>query len=468
MPAGRARSPRWKRGIRRILAALLLGPPFLLLVLNLLLATPWPRDWLAVKISARTGMEARVGRASWTPWSGAFIGGLTLLQPPPLRADVKAPLLEIRGIRAYPRWKSLVTGELEVSSVEVDRPRLVLPLEILANVVASSAGETIDPQAPPALAATVDDGPPAAAPRARAPRSAVAAPPVTGRVDRSSLDPSTTWLGIKQGELELRLAGGRLVKVTGISGSIPVAGMPAVSEFRVGGIESLGRRIASDLVLPLAWRSPELRCEAPDLRVAGLEAKLSAALGLVRGAPFGVEVLIPTQAADASRYFKTLQPRAERAGGRIQGRGLLRFPSSWLGVAELDAAEIDMSVAGQKVDFDAARAAFLLQGGGLQCPELRLTGDRMSFLGNGRFGPDGEGSAVLRAVLLPDLAEVCRQRFAVAGRPPVFAPLETPDRQFIDLRWVSYPAGQGIELGAGGPVVPVGEVPRFIDPVVAP
>jgi hypothetical protein len=32
--------------------------------------------------------------------------------------------------------------------------------------------------------------------------------------------------------------------------------------------------------------------------------------------------------------------------------------------------------------------------------------------------------------------------------------MEAPGRVFIDLRWTSYPGGQGVEFGPGGPVLP--------------
>lgn len=69
---------------------------------------------------------------------------------------------------------------------------------------------------------------------------------------------------------------------------------------------------------------------------------------------------------------------------------------------------------------------------------------------------------MLRVVVPPDTAAAWRQRFVVGGQAPVFAPLDAPDRVFIDLRWISYSGGQGIELGAGGPVVPAGDFPKLL------
>jgi hypothetical protein len=74
---------------------------------------------------------------------------------------------------------------------------------------------------------------------------------------------------------------------------------------------------------------------------------------------------------------------------------------------------------------------------------------------------------VLRVVLPPDDARELSRRFTMPGAPggPVFQPLETPERVFLDLRWISYSGGQGVELGEGGPVVPTGDLGRLVAPV---
>ena len=151
----------------------------------------------------------------------------------------------------------------------------------------------------------------------------------------------------------------------------------------------------------------------------------------------------------------------------MQGIGWLRAPSTWRGVAQAFAARPVITAAGEARRFDEARAVAALQGGVLQCPDLRLTGERLSLLGNGQVGGNGQGSAVLRMVVPPDDAAVISQRFTIPGvhGGPVFKPLETPERVFIDLRWISYSGGQGIELGEGGPVVPPGELGRLVSPV---
>jgi hypothetical protein len=445
---------RWKRRIRRILAALLLSPFLLLVLANVLLATPWARGYLGRKLSARLGVETVVGQATCTPWGGFTIGDLRCLQPPPLRDSLKVSLLEVREIRAYPQWARLLRGELAFSSVCIDRPRLTLSLEMAASMVASGAATPAPAVAPPPVVAA------AGAPAAKeagpsptpAPPTGAPAPPVPN----SSII-GTSWVEISDAGAELWFSGSQLASFRGIEGKIPFAGAPAFSKLQLHELELLGQILGRDVVFPLLWRAPELRCDVPDLRLAELQVKLSAALGVMPGMPFALDISIPQQAAHGDSLLRQVKPRAEKLEVRVQALGLMRHPSTWQGIAAAAAETVTMQLGADSVAFDEGRGTLALQGGVLQCPEVRLTGERASFLGNGQFRADGQGTGVLRVVVPPNTAAVWTQRLTIGGQPPVFAPLETPDRMFIDLRWISYSGGQGIELGAGGPVVPAAE-----------
>jgi hypothetical protein len=213
MPA--APPSRWKRRIRRILAVLLLSPFLLLALGNVLLATPWVRGYLGRKLSARLGVETVVGQATCTPWGGFTIGDLRCLQPPPLSDSLKAPLLEIREIRAYPQWARLLHGELAVESVRIDRPRLTLSLEMAASMVAAGAATPAPAVTPPPVVAAA--GTP---PEKEAGPSPTPAPPKAGSaalVPDSSVI-GTAWVEIVDAEAELWLSGSRLASFRGVEG----------------------------------------------------------------------------------------------------------------------------------------------------------------------------------------------------------------------------------------------------------
>jgi hypothetical protein len=258
--------------------------------------------------------------------------------------------------------------------------------------------------------------------------------------------------------VEFWLSGTRLASFRGVEGKIPISGAPAFSKLELHELEVLGQVLGRDLAFPLSWRVPELRCDAREFQLAEFKVKLSAALGVMPGSPFALDIYLPPQAI----RFPDAKLQAANFEARLQGLGLVRHPSTWQGIAVAEAGEVTMQLGAEPVAFDEGRATVGLQGGVLLCPDARLTGELASFLGNGQFRADGQGTAVLRVVLPPDTAAAGTRRFTIGGQGPAFAPLETPDRMFIDLRWISYSGGHGIELGAGGPVVPAAEFGKLL------
>jgi len=460
MPA--APPSRWKRRIRRILVTLLLSPFLLLALANLVLATPWARGHLGRRLSTRLGLETELGRVTCTPWGGFAIGDLRCLQPPALRDSISSPLLEVQEIRVYPQWSLLLRGEKGISLILIERPRLTLSLEMAASIISAGAA-TPEPAvaAPPPVATTVPaPGATAGTPVRGAPTRAVSpapSPPVS-----ASSTIGTTWVEIVDGGAELWVSGTRAASVSGAGGKLPCAGAPAFSKFQLHEVEVLDRVLARDLSFPMSWRAPQLRCDAPALRLAELQVKLSAALGVMPGIPFGIDVSVPQQTLRGDTWFPEVKPQAAGFEARLQGGGFARHPATWQGFAVAETGAVTMHLGPEAVAFDKGHATVSLQGGALQCPDIRLTGERASFLGNGQVRAGGEGTAVLRVVVPPATAAVWSERLAIGGQSPVFAPLETPDRMFIDLRWISYAGGQGIELGAGGAIVPAAEFMKLL------
>lgn len=454
---------RWKRWIRWVLVVLLLSPCLLLAFINALCASPWAKGYLGRKLSARVGVETTVGGLTCTPWGGLAVRDLRCLQPLPLRESIKAPLFDVREIRVYPQWSRLLRGDLAVSFVRMDRPRLTLSLEMAASMISAGAAapqSTVAAVPQPSVASGVvpsaDKG---------TPLQAVTPPTATGSPSAPVPDSSTigtSWIEVVDGEAEFLLSGIKLASFRGGEGKVPFAGAPAFSKLQLRELELLGHGLGRDFTLPLSWRAPELRCTPTGLQLADLQIKLSAVVGVVPGVPFAFDILAPRQAAHGDAWLEHMKPAAAQFEARLQGLGLLRHPSTWQGLAVANAETVTLQMGEQSLEFDEGRATLALQGGVLQCPDIRLTGERASFLGNGQLHADGQGTGVLRVVVPPDTAAVWTERLTIGDRAPVFAPLETPDRMFIDLRWISYSGGQGIELGAGGPIVPPAELFKLL------
>lgn len=450
MPAepASARAPRRKRWFLRLLWVLLLGPPLLLGLGNLALATPWAKQRAAAEISRRCGLEAEVGSLTLTPWGGAAIGGLRLRQPEPLRALLDRPLLEVRSIQVIPRWAALLKGDLQVELIRVERPQAAIAVEMLASLAGAGKAAPVEPPVPasPPVVAAPPAGEAIPVSPSTAPLPPAAVPAVEPR--------PTTWLEIADGDVDLLLGGKKAAGLARFGGRVPIGGRPASGNFTAASVDLFGRQVVSAFILPLNWSTPTLRIGHTDVVVAGVKLRGEAIAGRLPGFPFEVEIRAGEQAADLSALIPRSQ--VEHLSGGLRAKGFLMAPSAWQGLAAFQMRHLSIATEDQTLLFGDASGRFVLQGGSIACPDFRVIGETVSFLGNGGFR-GGEGiSLVLRAVMRPEMADAWRRRMEQAGGavPPVFTEMEAPGRVFIDLRWTSYPGGQGIEFGPGGPVLP--------------
>jgi hypothetical protein len=178
---------------------LVLAPPLLavsaFMLSNLLLHTPWARGWIAKKIERQTGLESRVAGASWSPWGGASVHGIELLQPTALHAAIASPLARIDTLQVAPDWRAWLRGRLDVRSISLETPQLVIPLELLSHLTQSSAPQTPAPPAAPAAQPPVAAAqPPAATP------PPVAAAPLQVPAPQSQ---PTGWIHLKNASFSL-------------------------------------------------------------------------------------------------------------------------------------------------------------------------------------------------------------------------------------------------------------------------
>lgn len=421
-----------RRGLRRWLWLLPVAlPAALLLIANLWLASPFGRGWIAGKIQSRTRLETRVGGASVTPWSGIVARDLALLQPPPLRQAVTEPLARIRGIRLEPVWKSWIRGRAELESIELDSPRLVIPLELLADAARSRAPEK--PQSPPSAVVTPPPAAPAAPPAATPPATPPAAAPPP-QVPAAALPP-TGWLRVKNASFILVSAssGKALIELSGIDGAVPVSGLPAESELRVRAIRAAGADVLSDVRAALDWRAPVLSLKPLETECRGVKLTLAAKLALASGLPLQLEARVPRQPFPPLPLPGDGEARAASIAADASFRGILLAPGTWQGDLVTEALAPSVRLGGHEAKFDRGGTVTVLRGGMLSCVDARLIGDELSFLGNATLLADGRLAGVLRMVAPPEsAAAIARRVFPGIGEPSL-TPLSTPQRAAFDL-----------------------------------
>ncbi len=443
-----------RRGVRRWRRAapiLLVLPVAGLLLGNLLLSSPWSCRWIASKIQRHAGgLEARIGGASFTPWDGVSLRTLELLQPAPLRAAIKEPLLRIDSVRVAPVWKAWLRGRLEVRSITLDTPRIVLPLELVSHL--AKPAPTAPPPPPPPVAPSPATVPP---PVVTVPPATV---PETVKPTPAPVMPSqpTGWIHLKNASFALVHAGSRqtLLEFSKTTGGIPVSGDPARSVVKIGSVSILGNQLASDVPAALDWTKPLLSLTPLKTEIGGYQFLLAGKIGTFSGLPLQLEVQLPSQPFQPIKTRFDGQATAESITASARFRGLLLAPASWQGDLVAQSAAPTLRAAGREARFDRGNLVAVLRGGILSCVDARLVGDELSVLGNATLLADGRVAGVVRLVAPPEAATaIISQAFPSIQGAPSLTPLSTPQRAAFDLEATGTIGQLFLRFGKDGPVV---------------
>ncbi len=416
-----------RRGLRRCLwLALPLFPIAALAALNLWLASPPVRSWIAGKIRQRVGLETRIAGATVSPWNGIQLHGLEMLQPAPLRPAVSDPLLKVGNLKLTPVWRAWLRGRTEIQAIDLDSPQLVFPVEILADLAKGSVHEppppavAVNPPPQPVPAPSVEKPP--------APSASSKPPPAPAAIQL----PPTGWLRVRNASLRIVSASGNkdLLEVSGIRGEVPVSGSPARSKLRITSLRVLDDETLSNMDADLDWRPPFLTLQPLETLVHGVKLSAAGQAALVRGLPLQVDVQVPAQPLALDPLPMNGRVEAASFASSARFRGFLLGPASWQGEWVARCEHVKVRAAEHEAGFDRGHLITTLRGGMLQCGDARLIGDDLSLLGNAAFIADGRLAAVLRIVAAPDAAA------SVGGRlfpNPRLTPLSTPQRAAVDL-----------------------------------
>lgn len=446
--------------MRRVAAIAVLVPSVAFGLSNLWLASAWGRTALASRIQQRCGLETRIGGASWSPWRGMTLRRLTIAQPAALRDHITAPLLAIDSLRIEPVWSRLFKRQLSIRALTVDRPKLVLSVEMLSHLAQQA-------EAPPAMAlaaATPTAPAPDATPAHPAPdASASPAPPpvpaAPAAMPAAAPEP-TRWLRLREAGVELRSAASRqvLLEVADLGGDLPLAGRAATSSITMRSLTIGGTPVLAGLRAKVSWQAPLLGFEPdpPVTRLGGLEGRCAGQLALQAGLPLQLAVELPRQ--KAALPLPGFDLSAEAGAVMLQARflGRLLAPATWHGDLATSASGVVIRHPAGTFVFDDGSAAAVIRGGTLACIDARLLGEDLSLLGNGTLLADGRLAAVVRVVAAPETAAAAARRlFPQVAAVPQPAPLSTPQRAALDLSISGTLDDPQLQIGESGPFTPL-------------
>ncbi|MEO5715249.1 MAG: hypothetical protein ABIT37_17350 [Luteolibacter sp.] len=445
-----------RRGYRRwswLVPTLLILPVLAFFLSNLWLATPWARRWIAVKIERGTGLETRVGSATWSPWNGASLHAVELLQPTALRAAIPKPFARIDSIRLAPVWRAWLRGRLEVRSITLDTPDLTVPLELLSYLSGSQATAAPPPATPSTPPPVAQNNPPAANPPAATPPAAQ--PPVTVSAPPVIPPQPTGWLHLKNASFSIVSIGRPhpLLEIAHATGSLPIGGDPAQSVLKIASVSFGGNRTFSDLSADIDWKFPALSIKPLTLEFQGLKLLVAGKIAPLAGLPVQIEAQIPKQPLAKTMLPFNADAQAAAIGANAGFRGLLLAPGTWQGDFVAETAEPSFHLSGHEAKFDRGSTVTVLRGGRLSCVDARLIGDELSVLANATVLANGMAAGVVRVVAPPDnVNSIVKQVFPNLQNPSL-TPLGTPQRSAFDLEAFGNISQPYLRLGRDGPVL---------------
>jgi hypothetical protein len=452
--------PGIRRGRRRGYWITVLSLPLAVYLLgNLWLLSPPGRGWVAAKIQARVRLESKLGGVTISPWNGVSLHDLQILQPEPLRNAISQPLARIHLVRLTPVWRAWMRGKLELRAVELDSPQIALSIELLADLARSQAAGRPAPASPPTAGPPPLAGPPPVGPPAPAPpidQPSQTSPPATPAP--VSLSPNS-WLHLKQASFTLVSAssGRKWFSLSGLEGSIPVAGKPAQSVLRVHSIDIAERQAFTDLQTSLEWKAPLLVFKPTETDLQGFKIQIAAQIALLGGLPLRIDVQAPRQKLEPFALPADGRVRAEAIAANARFRGLLLAPGTWQADLIAETVSAAVTFADKEAKFDRGSSVTILRGGVVSCVDARLIGDELSFLGNATLLADGRLAAVLRMVAAPDTANAIAGRlFPSLPQPVSLTPLATPQRAAFDLHAFGNISRVSLKLGTDGPFAELG------------
>lgn len=452
---------RWRR---RLLSILLL-PLVLCLAGNLLLATPWGTGFFERKVESRLGLPCSIGGISWSPWAGVQVHNLRLMPPRDSGEDLE--VLRIESIKVDLSWQSLIKGRKRFQRLEIQGVTGEVSLELVQALLArGQASKETSPSAPlnepvsPAIADNVNVSP--ETPSGVIPRPQPVDPAVPQPAEQElQVAPVDDFEGVVTFDrVNLRFFSHRFpnlsARMAAVSGEIPIWGEESKGRLVIGDFEIGGRFHSQAIEVPLILEDRFLKLDDYGVKLFGLNLKVTAAIWMVPGLPYGVQLNLPAQQMDLTPVYLDQKPpfKIGSLQSSSQFRGHLLNPGGSTGgsYTAFQNLEIVDGNDGSLTTFHSGSAHFQLSAAGLIAQDFRMMGEEEAVIGNGFATPRGDAAAVVRIVASPNRAQSHRNRVKLASDQLdlQFEPLVTPDREFRDLHLEVRSGDLMIDLGKEG------------------
>lgn len=435
----------------KLLVWLALAVVLLFGVSNLWLASGWGTGMAERKLKERTGQDWEVDSMSWSPWNGVTVDGVRMIQPEVLRKQLVEPVVEAGRIRVKLYWGQLLRGRIRASEVLVESPKVTMGIEMLAALAPRVAREqkTMKPVTPSVGPPQVDKpDKPAKKPDEKVPGSK---PRSASKQEATETKrpPAGLPLRLRINDASVRVlavsSGADLATFDGVTLDMPLFGEDARGVVSVGTLKVLGLSEVRGLEQEIVWKRPYLELEEKTVDIGGVKLRFLAWIGMgwsqLGRFPLLFDLAIDPQELDRARWFDrfALEVGAESVTGRLRVIGALLSPMTWRADMMFagDGVTVREEHGSHDVAFDEVVVPAVFRQGQLRWDGMRMVGEDISVLGNGKASVRDGVLSVTRLVVSPEVSQMLMRGLNGAGIAGYstgwWKDLETPDRKMRDL-----------------------------------
>jgi hypothetical protein len=428
---------------------------------------------------------------SWSPWNGVTVREIELLQPEALRQDASEPMVSVARVQVRPYWSELIRGRVRFREIVVESPQVSISVEMLASVLQDAVHHQPPPSQElpetPSLAAISKDDltrgsdveklpssqKSTGSPSGKQPLQKKPESPRKPKVTSSSSSPPVEFplhLKIKGAELKL-VSLKKEVEILSFQGGdldVSLLGADSQGVLKIASGKCLGMPEIKKVSQTISWKRPYLLWQNSDLEVTGVKVACRAQIGLDRRAR-GVFLLdgeLPPQTLERVPGLDglALEVQADRLASRFRCFGVLPHPGTWQASVLVQAEHVQLKEehGGRDVVFDEVLFPLVFRRSSLVWGGVRLIGEDVSVLANGRATMRGGVQAVSRLVVSPEVAEMVGRALQGAGLVrngrQWWSDLDTPDRKMRDLHVSGSVVNPVIDLGSLHQDLPVWQV----------
>ncbi len=253
-----------------------------------------------------------------------------------------------------------------------------------------------------------------------------------------------SWLRVRGAKLNIVSKYGDVLVIDGVEADLPVGGKDLTGELAWNGISMFDREIVNGGSIKIEKKGPILSVKETEVDFFGIKLQPDIYLGQApQGPVFHIDMNIPEQRVEElfTHLDLTVGLSVDNIVGRMQLAGLVNHPSTWRGVADVRAVDIEAKEGhrGTTAHFDSFLFQSLLDRGVVQSPNIELRGEDITLMSNGVLRMNGDGYGVVRLIMLPEKKEWINRLANGSGffdglRGSAMQPFETKDIYYMDVK----------------------------------